>query len=132
MDISNMTLTGSVTTSVTKGAGVTGPGKLAPQGNSLPDLGQFHVQAETPQSSDPLLPLNSNELKNLVDISNKALQGRSSNLKFTVAEGTDINVVRIEDSQTGELIRQFPSEAMIAIARAIEEMQQGVMLEEKA
>ncbi|VAX01582.1 hypothetical protein MNBD_GAMMA19-350, partial [hydrothermal vent metagenome] len=83
------------------------------------------------QDVTPVLQPNTEELNKLVEQVNMTLQGRFSDLKFTVAEGTDINVVRIEDAETGELIRQIPSEAMVAIARALGEAQQGMMFEER-
>ena len=138
MDVSNVT---QVAPSVAKVAGVTGTNKPVAGGNALPDLGRVGVRLEnllsatpTSQQNDAVSTpqLNTEELHNLVDQANTVLQGRFSDLKFTVAEGTDIPVVRIEDSETGELIRQFPSEAMLAIAHALAESQQGMMLEEIA
>jgi flagellar protein FlaG len=36
------------------------------------------------------------------------------------------------DTSTGELIRQFPSEATLAISRGIAEFQQGLLIKQKA
>lgn len=134
MDISNVTQNGLATSSVAKST------KAAVNGNSLPDAGQVSVRSgnlqdasvpSQPNNSASSPKPNSQELQNLVEQANVTLQGRFSDLKFTVAEGTDVPVVRIEDSETGELIRQVPSEAMVAIARALDEAQRGMMLEEK-
>lgn len=131
MDISNTTQTAPVAPSVSKVAGgATATTKSAPQGNSLPGLGQVPVAKETSASNGAVTTLDTTELNNLVDKANETIQRRFSNLKFTVAEGTNINVVRIEDTDTGELIRQIPSETMIAIARAMEQALQGMMFEE--
>ncbi|NOX92601.1 MAG: flagellar protein FlaG [Gammaproteobacteria bacterium] len=131
MDVSSVTKVDSTASSVTK----TVKGSVASQspavsGNSLPDARQVRVRAEARQDAVPASRPNTEELNNLVDQVNITLQGRFSDLKFTVAEGTDINVVRVEDAETGELIRQIPSEAMVAIARALGEAQQGMMFEE--
>ena len=133
MDVSNLTKTSPVTPVVTKAVGDSS-GAKSPEavGNSLPDAGQARVQTEDPLAKNPVSPSSPEELNNLVDHVNVALQGNSSDLKFTVVEGTDISVVRVEDAKTGELIRQFPSEEMVAFARALDESQQGTMLEEKA
>lgn len=138
MDVSNLTKAGSVAPIVTKAVGDSSGGK-SPEavGNSLPDAGQARVHTEVPSTKDPLTenpvsPSSSEELNKLVDHVNVALQGHSSDLKFTVVEGTDISVVRVEDAKTGEVIRQFPSEETVAFARALDESQQGTMLEEKA
>ncbi len=120
MDVSDLIKTGSVT----RQSPIT-------SGNSLPDARQVRVRTEARQDVTPVSQPNTEELNKLVEQVNMTLQGRFSDLKFTVAEGTDINVVRIEDAETGELIRQIPSEAMVAIARALSEAQQGMMFEER-
>ncbi|NOY73973.1 MAG: flagellar protein FlaG [Gammaproteobacteria bacterium] len=124
MDVSDLIKTGSVPSSIARQSPVT-------SGNSLPDARQVRVSTEAQQDVTPVLQPNTEELNTLVEKVNMTLQGRFSDLKFTVAEGTDINVVRIEDAETGELIRQIPSEAMVAIARALDEVQQGMMFEER-
>jgi len=124
MDVSDLIKTGSVPSSIARQSPVT-------SGNSLPDARQVRVSTETQKDVTPVLQPNTEELNELVEQVNMTLQGRFSDLKFTVAEGTDINIVRIEDAETGELIRQIPSEAMVAIARALDEAQQGMMFEER-
>ena len=136
MDVSNLTKAHipSATPPVVQKASASSAGGNTPTvpGNSLPELGQVHVHSEKLPNTNSIPQSNPDELLNLVNHANTVLQAKSSDLKFTVAEGTDIKVVRIEDSETGEIIRQFPSEAMVAIARALGEIQSGVMLEEKA
>ena len=139
MNVSNVTQLGSEAPSISKTTGMTSVSKSATGGNILPEIGAVAVRSENPQvtgsasQNNPSSPQpDSKELHNLVDQANETLQGRFSDLKFTVAEGTDISVVRIEDTKTGELIRQVPSEAMVAIARALDEAQRGMMLEEEA
>lgn len=134
MDVSNVTIKGSTAASVAPAVGTARP---AGQGNSLPDVRQVEVRSETsqavtPQENTSVNQPNIAELRELVGQANEALQARFSDLKFTVDDSTNINIVRIEDSETGELIRQFPSEAMLAIARALDNMQQGSVFEEKA
>jgi len=133
MDVSNSTKAGPVAPSVVKVATETSVASQSSTslGNSLPDVRQVRASEEERPGAGPVSQPNTEELNNLVDQANVSLQGRFSDLKFTVAEGTDINVVRIEDAKTGELIRQVPSEAMVAIARALDEAQRGMMLEEK-
>jgi flagellar protein FlaG len=132
MDIINMPVKDSVTPVVVKVLGAADTSKPLPQGNSLPALGQIPLPRENSQGENSASRLDSETLRGLVDQVNNALSTRFSNLKFTVAEGSDIRVIRIEDTQTGELIRQIPSEEMVAIAGALQESQQGTMFEEKA
>ncbi|MBL1275531.1 MAG: flagellar protein FlaG [Ectothiorhodospiraceae bacterium] len=133
MDISNLTTTNTVATSVAKPSGGGGANKLAAQGIILPETAAPVAGSETIAKSDnTALQPDTKELRNLVNQANATLQARSSDLKFTVDEASNISVVRIEDSDTGELIRQIPSKAMLAIAQALEEFTQGSVLEEKA
>jgi len=129
MDVSNLIKVGSAASPVAKDSVVSQTPVTS--GNSLPDGRQVRVRAEARQDEAPVSQPNTADLNNLVEKVNMTLQGRFSDLKFTVAEGTDINIVRIEDAKTGELIRQIPSEAMVAIARALGETQQGMMFEER-
>lgn len=133
MDIANLTKASSVAPVVAKVIeGSSGSQPSVTKGNSLPHEGQASVRAEASLTTNSVSPFNPEELNTLVHQANVVLQERSSDLKFTVVEGTDISVVRIEDTETGELIRQVPSEAVVAIAKALSEAQQGMMLEEKA
>jgi flagellar protein FlaG len=144
MDISNLTTNLPLAPTVEKANGATGSSKPVTRGNSLPESRQVRLRSEGPQvensasqlkpeerSKQPEEPLSTEELHRIVDQANDALSIRSTNLKFMVAEGTDINVVRIEDSETGELIRQIPSEQIVALAEALEEFKQGTKLEEQ-
>lgn len=61
------------------------------------------------------------ELQQAVDQANKVLQAKTSNeLQFSVDKSTDIPVVKMINQQTGETLLQFPSEAMLQIARSID------------
>ena len=94
--------------------------------NTQKPVAEASVQEVTPKIPD------SEAIQALVEQANDSLSSHSSDLKFSVAEGTNINVVRVEDTETGEIIRQFPSETMVAIARALEETTKGNMLKETA
>lgn len=132
MDVLDLSMKAPLAPATVKASGTTEVKKPAAQGNSLPQLGQVRGHPESPQDKASRAQPDMEKLNGLVDQANHALAKRSSNLKFTMAEGTDIPVVRIEDSQTGELIRQIPSEQMIAIARALKEIKQGMVFEDKA
>lgn len=61
----------------------------------------------------------------------KAVASRNSNLQFSFDDETNKTVVRVIDSESGELIRQIPSEEVMAIAKSIGQMQ-GMLLKQKA
>ena len=130
MDISN-TSTINQQVPVVKPDGKNGSQKLASSGNILPTLEKSVKQEEGKQKELSTKQPEPEELRELVDEANQNQQVRSSNLHFSVDEGSNRNVVRIEDSETGELIRQIPSEEMVALAEALSEQRQGMMLEER-
>lgn len=72
------------------------------------------------------------QLQYVVDSINKALKQSNKNLEFTVDADTRKPVVKLVDSETGDVIRQFPSEETLVISRAIENIQQGLLLKQKA
>lgn len=63
-------------------------------------------------------------LAKAVAVANDALRSSGSALQFTIDSETETAVVTMVDSDTGEVIRQFPSEEALAIARSINEMLQ--------
>lgn len=130
MDVSGIAKPVSAAPPVPKLKEIVEVSKPAIRSVSVPESGLVPVPSDKLQStiSQPDIA----ELHNLVGKANEALPVNSSNLKFSVDEGTNINVVRIEDSETGELIRQIPSETMVALARALDEGDQGAMLKEMA
>jgi flagellar protein FlaG len=132
MDITNVTAKDSVAPMAVQVNGTAATSKPTSPGNDLPLLGQISVPSGSTGDGAQASYPDSKTLHGLVDQANHALSTRDSHLKFSVAEGTDIRVVRIEDTQTGELIRQIPSEQMVAVAQALSELTQGMMFEAKA
>lgn len=58
-------------------------------------------------------------------------QTLANELRFNIDKDTDKTVVKIVDSATGDLIRQIPSEEMLAIAKALDQIQ-GLLIKQKA
>jgi flagellar protein FlaG len=72
------------------------------------------------------------QLENAVDSINKALKQSNKNLEFLIDSDTKRSIVKLVDSETGDVIRQFPSEEALAISRAIDRIQQGLLLKQEA
>jgi len=72
------------------------------------------------------------ELESAVRELNQSMKANNSNLAFSVDPDTQQTVVSVKDSKTGEVIKQFPSKEAIAIAKAIGEIQQGLLLKQQA
>ena len=72
------------------------------------------------------------QLKNAVDNINRFLQQSNINIQFSVDADTQKTVVKLIDSDTGDVIRQYPSKDVLAISKSIENMQQGLLLKQHA
>lgn len=55
----------------------------------------------------------------------------STSLEFSYDQGTKQTVVKVMDKDSGEVIRQIPSEAALAIAESIGEFQKGLLLRQE-
>ena len=113
---SNLPSTGSV-------AALSSAARVAPLKHSASD-GEATLAAKAalvPTQSGRTLTPTAVELQQAVDQANKVLQAKTSNeLQFSVDKSTDIAVVKMINQQTGETLLQFPSEAMLQIARSID------------
>jgi len=65
---------------------------------------------------------------------NSILQATQRNLQFKVDDATKEMVVKIVDSESGELVRQIPSEDMLAFIRRMQELEgdQGSVIQDRA
>lgn len=81
----------------------------------------------TPVAQAPQPKPTAEQLQGMVEGINKSLQqSASKNLEFSIDPGTKEPLVKLVDSQTGDVIRQFPSEAMLAISKTIGQYQERV------
>lgn len=73
------------------------------------------------------------QVKNAVENVNRVVQNMAhgSNLEFTIDTDTKINVIKVVDKVTSEVIRQFPAEEILSIAKAIDKLQ-GLIIRQKA
>jgi flagellar protein FlaG len=62
----------------------------------------------------------------------RAVRQSNSNLEFSLDPGTKKLVVRMVDTATGEVIRQIPSEVLLAIAQSIGQYQKGLLVNQEA
>jgi len=65
---------------------------------------------------------------------NSILQATNRNLEFQVDDSTKKVVVKIVDSKSGDVVRQIPSEDMLAFIKRMQDLegQQGAMLQDRA
>ena len=76
-------------------------------------------------------PPSSEAVRKVAQQINEFLKSTSTSVEFAVDDDSSKVVVRIVDAQTKELIRQIPSEEMIAMSKAIDTMS-GLLIRQKA
>lgn len=89
------------------------------------------VQIEQSVSQAQKAEANRNELEDAVKQVNDFLKPINNSIQFNLDDDTGKTVVKVIDLTTKEVIRQFPSEEMLSIAKAIDKMK-GLLIQQKA
>jgi flagellar protein FlaG len=72
------------------------------------------------------------QVQRAVESMKELVQAKAPNsLSFSIDDESGKTIVRVSDAQTGEMIRQIPSEELLEIARSLDKMQ-GMLLQQKA
>lgn len=87
--------------------------------------------AHAPLPDAPPVRLTAAQVEQMVQEVRKVVEPVAQNLLFTVDQGTGRTVVKVVDAQTEEVIRQFPSEELLSISKALDRLQ-GLLLHKKA
>ena len=90
---------------------------------------QISVKSATDQrATEP----SADQLKTAVDTINSAVQKSNPNVEFSIDQSTKQTVIKVMDSQTGDLITQFPSKEALAVSQMIGQAQKGALLKQQA
>jgi flagellar protein FlaG len=115
---------GAVVVQLTPDVGNVRAGVTVSQQGTVP--GSSEAPAQTPkQATDPA------ELKKAVDSLNKTVASLNQSLQFSVDEDTKMDVVKVVDITSREVLRQIPSPEVLSIAKAIDKLQ-GMLIKDKA
>jgi flagellar protein FlaG len=79
----------------------------------------------------PAQPVTQEAVAAAVQSANAYVQSVSSSLQFSLDQDTGRTVVKMVDTETEEVLRQFPSEEMLAISKSIDRMQ-GLLINREA
>lgn len=93
----------------------------------VPSAGTVTTQAD--------VQANRQRLQAAVDAANKFLQPVARNLQFSIDDDSGKTIVKVIDTETDKVVRQIPSEEMLAISRALGRFKgevKGVMVEQHA
>ena len=106
------------------------PPALTPAVNATSGVKPVVEQKNTEEPANTT-PLTSDQIEKTVDEIRRHIEPVAQNLLFTIDKDTGKTIVRLIDSSTKEVLRQIPSEELIAIARALGKGQSG-LIERKA
>ena len=70
-------------------------------------------------------------VRQAVEQANDALRQSAVGVEFSLDQGSGRVIVSVVDSETKEVLRQIPSEQMLAISRAIDDLR-GLLIEQEA
>jgi uncharacterized FlaG/YvyC family protein len=87
------------------------------------NLPQFVKEARQPSSE---------EIKSSVSQINESLNKNKVDINMSVDSKTAIPVITVTNTLSGDIIMQFPSKVVLAIAEAIDTKQAGVLIKDKA
>jgi flagellar protein FlaG len=97
-----------------------------PQASLLQKQSRSTVTLPDPASNQQ--PTEPKDISQAVDYLKNIIERKAPNsLSFSIDEASGKTIVSISDAKTGELIRQIPSEEMLAIAKSLDELQ-GLLL----
>jgi flagellar protein FlaG len=72
------------------------------------------------------LDVNAKQIENAVSKLNEFVQSNSRQLVFSVDEGSNRQVVKVTDSESGKIIRQIPSEEVLRLSERLQDFQMEV------
>ena len=76
-------------------------------------------------------PASEAQLQSAVKAANDFIEPINNALEFSLDKDSDRMIVKVVDTATKEVIRQFPSEEMLALAQALDKIQ-GLLIKQKA
>ena len=95
------------------------------------EMRNAQVQTEQPVPQTEKVEASRQQLEEAVKAVNDFLKPINNALQFNIDDETGKTIVKVVDATTNELIRQFPSEEMLSIAKAIDQMK-GLLIQQKA
>jgi len=105
------------------------PAAPVPQGGAPQPAAK--VSAAVPEPAPRQQP-QPEQVQKAVESLKQLVEAKAPNsLAFSIDDSTGKTIVTITDAETGDMIRQIPSEEMLEIARSLD-MMQGMLLQQKA
>lgn len=110
-------------------------GKLLPQGIAAPQYQPTSIaeteHADASQERNRSSSSNQSNLNSAIAEMKRYVQSVQRDLQFEVDEESDRTIVRVVDSETGDVVRQIPAEEFLQMAKRMEELD-GLLMSEHA
>lgn len=107
---------------------------ISAEGTSKPEVEMVHAKMEEIVTQDvEQKEVSAEEIKKRVDMLNEAMSAMNKDLSFKLDERVDAGVVvQIFEKDSGDFIKQYPSEEIIGIMDRIEQTIIGAFIDDKA
>lgn len=104
-------------------------GKTAEKAESIATKNKSDVESDSglTTSTPPL----DEELNAVVKEVNDFIKPLNNSLQFSIDKETGTTVVKVIDTETQEMIKQIPSEEMLALAKALDQLK-GLLVKQQA
>ena len=107
----------------------TTPGNSGAPSAVLAQPAQLRPEAQVTQVQ--AAPREAESLEQTLQGAQEAAEAAGANLQFTIDKDSGKTIVKVVDSQTSEVIRQIPSEELLALARSMSKTE-GLLISQKA
>jgi flagellar protein FlaG len=112
-------------------SGFTGNGGSVPVTTANTQTAPVEPQQGAPTAPQAAQPTDA-QLKSAVDSINNTMKQSNSNIEFSIQKGSGQAVIKVVDTETGQLISQFPSKAAVAISQMVAQSQPGALVKQEA
>lgn len=95
---------------------------------TIEDVGRIAAEHKTKLMDQ--ISINVKELNEAIDTLNAAVRRVPTSLHFSVDEASKRFVVQVTDTQTGEIIRNVPGDAILRMAKQLESLK-GILFDDR-
>lgn len=104
---------------------------VAPSGTARTETNSTAGVSKTQASAQQLPPPALEDVQKAMEEVRKVVAPVAESLQFSIDADSGRTVVKIMDASTDEVIRQIPSEEVLAMAKALDKLQ-GLLIKQKA
>lgn len=104
---------------------------MRPVPDGVPVAAQGKKEAP-PVAVPPKTAPSDKELRRVTEELQQRVGGADAQLQFSVDESSGLSVVKVTDRTTHEVIRQYPSEEVMQIAKGLDRYKEGLLVNSKA